>query len=119
MNRTLFFTFILANAVVAATWAAPAQKTLVPINLALHKPATASASQPGNEPEHAVDGDPSTRWCAPNPDSGHWWEVDLQKAEDVTGCRVTWEKEHHLYHHKIEGSADGKTWQMLVDGVSS
>src|SRR5439155_17539664 len=42
-----------------------AQKAaLVPINLALHKPATASGLQQGHPPEDAVDNVPESRWCA-------------------------------------------------------
>ncbi|HEX4647153.1 MAG TPA: discoidin domain-containing protein, partial [Verrucomicrobiae bacterium] len=56
-----------------ASSAGVAKKILVPVNLALNKPATASGFQPGHDPAHAVDGNPDTRWCAPDNGNGHWW----------------------------------------------
>jgi putative heme-binding domain-containing protein len=90
------------------------KKILVPINLALHKPATASGSQDGHDPAQAVDDDLTTRWCAPNNGDGYWWQVDLQKPEDLTGCRITWEQDDKPYQYVITGSANGVTWQTLV-----
>jgi putative heme-binding domain-containing protein len=92
-----------------------ARKVLVPINLALGKPATASGSQEGHAPGHAVDDDSDTRWCAPNNGNGYWWQVDLQKPEEITGCRITWEKGDQPYQYKIEGSVDGKEWKTLAE----
>jgi putative heme-binding domain-containing protein len=90
------------------------KKVLVPINLALNKPATASQSQAGNEPSHAVDDDTETRWCAPDNGNNYWWQVDLQKPEEITGCGIIWEKGDQAYQYKIEGSADGTSWKTLV-----
>lgn len=90
-------------------------KKLVPQNLALNKPATASGSQDGHAPAHAVDGDTETRWCAPDGGNGYWWQVDLQKADDVTGCRISWETDQGPYVYKIEGSSDAKVWKLLAE----
>jgi hypothetical protein len=43
----------------------------MPLNLALGKTASASGAQGGNDPAHAVDGDPGTRWCAPGASAGY------------------------------------------------
>jgi len=86
-----------------------------PINLALFKPATASASQDGHEPGQAVNDDPQTRWCAPGGGGGYWWQVDLQKPEEITGCQITWEKERGAYQYKIQGSADGQSWRTFAE----
>ncbi|WP_162136216.1 DUF7133 domain-containing protein [Zavarzinella formosa] len=96
-----------------ATGAPPA---MVPENLAKGKPATASSSQ--DESRNAAkgnDGDPESRWCANGAAANQWWQVDLGKPEDITGCRVVWEKDEANYRYKIEGSEDAKTWKPLVD----
>jgi putative membrane-bound dehydrogenase-like protein len=90
----------------------------VPLNLALDKPATASGSQAGHDPADAVDGDASTRWCAADAGLGYWWQVDLGKREDLTGCQIHWESGGGRYEHRIEGSADGNAWSMLVDATA-
>jgi len=93
-----------------------AANALVPENLALRKPATASASQDEERgAKSGNDGNPDSRWCPPNNDAGYWWQVDLGKPEDLTGCKITWEHDDAGYRYKIEGSEDGKTWTMLSD----
>ncbi|WP_422928643.1 DUF7133 domain-containing protein [Singulisphaera sp. PoT] len=97
-----------------------ADRPLVPENLALKKPATASASQDDEKgPGAGNDGNPDTRWCAPDNSAGYWWQVDLGKPEDLTGCKITWEHEDAGYRYKVEGSEDGKTWILLSDQSKS
>ncbi|HVW00255.1 MAG TPA: discoidin domain-containing protein [Planctomycetaceae bacterium] len=99
---------------------ARAKTGLVPENLARGKPATASSVQnPERRPEAAVDGNPETRWCAADAGHGYWWQVDLQRPEDLTGCRIVWEFEGRLYQYKVEGSTDGKSWNLLADRTSN
>jgi putative membrane-bound dehydrogenase-like protein len=88
---------------------------LVPVNLAKGKKATASAFQEGHPPEHAVDGNLETRWCSPDDAAGQWWQIDLGQPEDLTGCQIEWEMDGVNYRYKVEGSADGKAWNMLAD----
>ena len=88
---------------------------LVPVNLAKGKKATASSSQDGHPPEHAVDGKADTRWCSPDARPGQWWQIDLGQAEILTGCQIDWEMDGVNYRYKVEGSPDGHTWQMLSD----
>ncbi len=88
------------------------QKVFVPVNLAKGKTATATGSQEGHPPEHAVDGNPETRWCSPNGNPGQSWQVDLGKPQDLTGCRIAWEQDS-LYQYRVEGSKDGKAWTLL------
>ncbi len=97
---------------------AVARKELVPVNIARGKKATASASQDGHPPEHAVDGKEETRWCSPNNDAGQWWQVDLGEPQELTGIEIQWESDAN-YRYKVEGSADEKTWQMLSDLTKS
>jgi putative heme-binding domain-containing protein len=91
-------------------------RALVPENLAKGKKATASSSQDeGRGPDKGNDGDLRTRWCASGPNRGEWWQIDLGKGEELTGCHVVWEFDGRNYRYKVEGSADGKKWSMLVD----
>ena len=94
---------------------AVAKKERVPVNLARGKTATASASQQGHPPEHAIDGNPDTRWCSPNNDTGYSWQVDLGQPEELTGCQIVWEQDGVNYRFQVEGSVDGKAWSMLSD----
>ena len=94
---------------------AVAKKEIVPVNMARGKKASASASQDGHPPEHALDSNPDTRWCSPDNNAGQWWQVDLGQPEELTGCRIVWEQDGVNYRYKIEGSADGQKWQMLSD----
>ncbi len=94
---------------------AVAKKEIVPVNIARGKKASASASQDGHPPEHALDSNPDTRWCSPDNNPGQWWQVDLGQPEELTGCRIVWEQDGVNYRYKIEGSPDGQKWQMLSD----
>jgi putative heme-binding domain-containing protein len=84
----------------------------------LKKKAIASATENGRPAELAVDGDLETRWCAPDNGNNYWWQVDLEKPEEITGVRITWEKESAAYQYRISGSADGNTWQTLLEEKS-
>jgi hypothetical protein len=91
-------------------------------NLARNKPATASSAE---NDEHSAaqanDGDTGTCWRADDePEGGpEWWQVDFEKAVPVSGCEITWPYAGMKYQFKIEGSADGKTWEMLTDETRS
>jgi putative membrane-bound dehydrogenase-like protein len=100
--------------------AASAKFQLVPENLARGQKATASSIQ-GNDrkAENAVDGDPQTRWCAANGDAPQWFQVDLGKPENISGCRMVWEFNGAAYRYRVEGSRDGKSWQILSDQTLS
>ncbi len=89
-------------------------------NLALGKPSTADASQTdGLSPDKGNDGDVNSRWCPPDGNTGHWWQVDLGKPETVTGARITWEFDGKSYGYKLEGSRDGKSYWMLSDQTAN
>lgn len=55
-------------------------------------PCKASASEAGNGPALAVDGDSATRWAAPNGKPGHSIEVNLGGAKKLSSIVVHWEK---------------------------
>jgi putative heme-binding domain-containing protein len=95
------------------------KKELVPVNLARGKRATATASQAGHPPEHAIDGSEETRWCSPDGSPGQSWQVDLGEPQELTGCQILWEMDDTRYQYKVEGSSDGTTWKMLSDQTST
>ena len=87
-------------------------------NLALDKPATASSTQDdGKWAGAAFDGDTGSRWCADGGSAPQWVQVDLGRAETVTGYRITWEMDKTRYLYQVEGSVDGKTWRTLHDAT--
>ena len=61
-----------------------------------------------------MDGDPATRWCASGASPDQWLMLDL-------GVRAgPWLDLHPLgaegaYRFAVEGSQDGRQWQMLAD----
>jgi beta-galactosidase len=76
--------------------------------------ATASSAQPGYLPEHAIDGNPSTRWCPANGNSGHSWQVDLGGPRELKGAKIIWQTAN-AYQYIVEGSVDENNWVMLSD----
>jgi hypothetical protein len=89
-----------------------------PVNLALNKPASSSSIE--NDEHNAAkanDGDAETRWSADDePEGGpEWWQVDLEKSFDLSGCQIRWPFDGKRYRYKVEGSADGKQWSLLSD----
>ena len=93
-----------------------------PDNLALHKPACSSSIE---NDEHSAaqanDGDPETCWSADDePEDGpEWWQVDLKKPLDLSGCRIRWPFAGKKYRYKVEGSTDQKQWSLLSDQTKS
>ena len=92
------------------------------VNLALHKPASSSSIE---NDEHAAakanDGNTETSWCADDePEGGaEWWQVDLERPLDLSGCQITWPYDGKNYRYKVEGSVDRKNWSMLSDQTSA
>jgi putative membrane-bound dehydrogenase-like protein len=82
--------------------------------------ATASSEEKGknNFAWCAVDNDEGTRWCANGPDYPQWLQLELEKPQALTGIETSWEN-NGVYHFKVEGSTDGKTWTTLVDGSTN
>ncbi|MBL4935998.1 discoidin domain-containing protein [Clostridium sp. YIM B02515] len=89
------------------------QQVEKPIDLALNKNATASSSQADCKPNLAVDADTATVWRA-NKAVPQWWQVDLGKQYDLSGCKILWGKDSVHYTYRIEVSKDGSTWNQVV-----
>jgi putative membrane-bound dehydrogenase-like protein len=90
---------------------APAGATLVTV--------TASSEESGknNFAWGAVDGNEGTRWCAAGAGFPQWLQLEFEKPEELTGIKIAWERANGSYQHKIECSADGKTWSVLADAT--
>ena len=90
------------------------------VNVALNKPATASASTDSEIPAYAFDADMNTNWCAPG--NTGWLKVDLQDKylvdsiklyinQAITGNSV----------HEIKVSNDFENWTIVetLSGITS
>jgi hypothetical protein len=89
-----------------------------PDNLALNKPAcSSSVENDEHNASRANDGDTNTCWRADDePEDGpEWWQVDLEKPRDLSGCQIRWPFDGKRYRYKVEGSADQKNWSLLSD----
>src|SRR6516225_1219271 len=109
--------FVLA-CTAAPLWSADRE----PVNLALHKPASSSSIEDDDHSAaKANDGDPDTSWCADDePENGpEWWQVDLKKTYELSGCQIRWPYDGKKYQYKVEGSTDQKTWSLLSDQTKS
>jgi len=71
----------------------------------------------GCEPSDANDGDPTTWWAARDNLPGHWWEVDLQTASNISETQITWHRRNAAYHYAIDVSADNLHWTRKVETV--
>ena len=112
MPRHLTACFLVLALCAAGTLAWAATETP---NLALKKTATASGAEDNNPAANAVDGDAETRWCNADGATDCWWQVDLEKAQDLGGLEITWEHDGAVYNYMVEGSVDGKKWALLTD----
>jgi hypothetical protein len=87
-------------------------------NIAQGKTASADSSQTANPAANGNDGSISTRWCAANGSTGHWWKVDLGTSQALSGSEVMWEFARN-YRYKVEVSTDNVNWTLKVDKTAS
>ena len=82
--------------------------------------ATASTEEltKGNVAQHAIDGDPETRWCASGGGLGEWLMLDLGSALPVEAIEVDWEFPELDYAFVVEWSNEGQAWNRLAEGKS-
>lgn len=78
------------------------------------RPATATSETPGLYAAAAVDGSTATAW-SPDGETGSL-TVDLGRAAPVTGFAPEWTDEAPV-SHRLETSADGRTWQPYRAGA--
>ena len=92
-------------------------RKVVDLGMAVGRPVTCSSEKwAGDHPaRYAADGDLTTRWNANDAEEGHWWQVELDQPCDLKLIKVFWHVNDSVYQYKIDGSADGKKWTLLVD----
>src|SRR4029079_19217411 len=74
--------------------------------------ATASSSQAGHDPSHAVDGHATPRWSTSTAD-GQWGQVDLGAARQVSGVQSDWDAAF-ASSYQILTSVDGVTFTPVA-----
>jgi hypothetical protein len=60
------------------------------------------------------DGIGHTFWQAADEQAGHWWQVDLGEARDITGTKVKFLQPGNILY-VIQVSADGEDWHVTVN----
>ena len=67
------------------------------INVALGKKAYANSElSAANGASKGNDGNPTTKWCAKNKDTGYYWQVDLGSVYAITGVKVVFHKKQTI-----------------------
>lgn len=88
------------------------------VNLALHKPVTASSHENvGTVEENLTDGDPGTRWGSAHEDN-QYVTVDLGEMASIYKLRLLWEVSYAA-EYKVQISDDGKTFTDAKTVVSA
>jgi hypothetical protein len=83
-------------------------------NVALLKPVKASSVEDEEKPpEHAVDGDPKTRWSSEYRDA-QWLVIDLQGEFLMQKAVINWEAAYGA-DYDVLGSMDGQEWFVLAE----
>jgi putative membrane-bound dehydrogenase-like protein len=77
--------------------------------------ASSEEADKGNFAWKALNGDENNRWCANGHTFPQWLQIEFEKAVSPAKLEITWEQGNTIYRHKVEGSADGKEWALLVD----
>ncbi|WP_051235251.1 discoidin domain-containing protein [Marinimicrobium agarilyticum] len=86
--------------------------------IALNKAANASSIEKGDPrfvADHAIDGDPNTRWSSEFSDH-QWIAVDLGESHQITSLKLHWQNSYST-DYDIQTSDDGATW-TTIDSVS-
>jgi hypothetical protein len=87
------------------------------VDLALHKPVTASGSEGAAwAPAEAVDGDLTTRWSSAFADP-QWIRIDLGALRQIKRVKLTWERSYAVAF-QVQTSADGHTWKSVYTTTS-
>jgi beta-galactosidase len=105
---------ILKNIALKKPSHADSEDNIVYTNIAAGKSSTSDSEQGNNPASAGNDGDLGTRWCAADPNTGHWWEVDLGSIHNLIGAMIYWEHSN-AYQYKIETSKNNTTWNLSVD----
>lgn len=103
--------------VVAEDGETEADFTVVSSNLCVNKAVKVSTVQDGNDAEHAVDGNSSTKWVASSGSYPQDITVDLGAAYYVDNLAVDWDYRGgaRYYGYTISVSEDGKQFSEIVN----
>ena len=80
---------------------------------------TASSVQGGRFPWMAVDGAKGTRWCASDGSKPQWLQLEFPKPQEITEVSIVWESSNNIYGYRLEGSLDGKSWDLIKDATNN
>ncbi|MEO6598950.1 MAG: discoidin domain-containing protein [Polyangiaceae bacterium] len=92
--------------------------TVVDTLLSRGKPVSADSVQLGHLAADGNDASLTTRWCAADAATGHNWQVDLGQLRTLGKLQIAWEKAEN-YRFKVDGSADGQVWKLLLDQTAT
>jgi len=81
-------------------------------NIALHRPASASAEYGVSQASNVNDGLTGTRWIS-GPGQPHWLMIDLQASHHLCRVRVNWEAAYAA-EYEFACSTDGSTYTLLT-----
>ena len=109
---------VIDNLSVGKTASTDSEATTTLVNIATGRTASASSSETANPARNGNDGSTTTRWCAADGSTGHWWTVDLGSSTSINGFEILWEQSQ-AYGYKIETSNNNSTWTLAVDKSSN
>lgn len=114
MKKLTFLTILLS---VFSFYCSDAQKSrtlkVIYKNLALNSSITASSVSEGLIPQHAVDGDTTTRWSSEAKDN-EWIIIDLRQQYSIDRIIIKWEVAYALAYN-IQVSDDGDKWNDVAE----
>ncbi|HLI70539.1 MAG TPA: glycosyl hydrolase 53 family protein [Ktedonobacteraceae bacterium] len=87
-------------------------------NIAVGHPAMADSQQVSQPASSGDDGDASTFWCANDGNTGHWWMVDLQTYNNLTGAGIDFGVNAY-YQYIIQVSQDAIHWRVVANQTSN
>ena len=88
------------------------------VNTATDRPVTASSTAPNCEVGPITAGDPQGWWMPatqPTDDKPAVLTLDLGQPRHLLSNEISWYQDAYLFPYRVEGSADGQNWRMLVD----
>lgn len=110
---------------VANVWTAPPEAPLLASSARSSPPLPAFRAVASREEREngmtnlaamAVDGNPDTRWCAGDALTGHWLQIDFGRELRLGAVNIAWELPEFVYGYTIEGSDNGRRWNLLTQG---
>ena len=88
------------------------------LNLALHKPVTASSANGGNTAANITDGSDATRWESEWSETQATVTIDLRQVYRLSRVRIDWEGASAAAYDLLI-SKDGETWTKANTGTAS